>query len=88
MFPAQLVFIYFDRVETSKNTNDDLKDELNLRCKAFIVVMFFLNHIQIGLAAAFGNFLTTFAVKSNLDLTKVQGAHVTAINLGSFALTR
>ena len=44
-----------------------------------IVLICVFMHLLIAVEMMFGSFLTTFAVKSDLHLTKVAGAHVTTI---------
>ncbi|TRY66961.1 hypothetical protein TCAL_09924 [Tigriopus californicus] len=50
-----------------------------------VAIFFFL---YVGVEVTFGTFLTTFAVESDLQLTKPQGADLTAIFWGFFALMR
>ena len=48
--------------------------------------LFFL--VYVGMEVCFGLYIATFAVESQLKLTKSEGAYITAIFWGCFAATR
>jgi FHS family Na+ dependent glucose MFS transporter 1 len=52
-----------------------------------ILTLFFL-HIYLGLEISFGSFMTAFAVKSGLGLSKADGAHLTTLFWSTFTLFR
>ena len=63
--------------------------DISRRSKLLIIgllsILFFLYN---GMEVAFGTFISVFAVKSNLGLTRAQGSDVVAIFWGTFATMR
>ena len=50
--------------------------------------MVITNFLGVGLEASYSVFLTTYAVKSPLNLSEVQGSQLTAFHTGSFAAAK
>jgi FHS family Na+ dependent glucose MFS transporter 1 len=55
---------------------------------AVIILTLCFMHIYLGLEISFGSFMTTFAVKSGLGLSKADGAHLTTMFWSTFTLFR
>lgn len=66
--------------------------ENDLRYKSWklllLILSFLFAHINLGLMIAFGSFLTTFAVQSDLHLSKGDGAHLTTVFWSTFTIFR
>ncbi len=58
------------------------------RAIVLTILMFMFTFLYVGFEATYGILVSTFSVKSNLHLTKVNGAYVTAVFYGSFASMR
>ena len=81
--PEQEANMTLDEIGTPKNGSS------NTGCKVlFISVMIAYFFMYVGMEVMYGTFVTTFSVECELQLTKQQGATVTAIFWGSFAAMR
>ncbi len=58
---------------------------MSSKTKTLLAIMFLFYVVYVGLEATSGVFLAPFSVVSKANLTKVQGAHITAAYYGSFA---
>ena len=71
------------RYEKLEETTES--DSNNFRIVAISTLLLFLYN---GMEVMYGTYITTFAVKSDLHLTRQEGARVTAIFWGTFAIMR
>ena len=77
--------------EASKDSNESMQrsqqqnDVLKLWLVFLLVAFIFL---YVGMEVMYGTFVATFSVKSELDLSRQEGAKVTAIFWGAFATMR
>ena len=53
-----------------------------------VILTLVFMHIYLGVEISFGSFLTTFAVKCKLQLSKADGAHLTTLFWSTFTLFR
>ena len=74
--------------EEEKRTREAEKHFWSSSIIALISLQCIFFFFYVGLEASVGIYLTTFSVKSKLQLSRAQGAHVTAVFLGSFAAMR
>ncbi len=78
----------------SKNNKEDNKNKsgpdqvLNKLQILFIGLMFVFFFVYVGVEVTYGTYVTTFAVKSDLKLSKPTGAKITATFWGTFATIR
>ena len=64
------------------------KSKTSTKGKTLVAVMLLFFTVYVGLEATCGMYFTTYSVISKVNLSKVDGAYVTAVYYGSFALTR
>ena len=72
--------------KTTEKDNANKNDEFLKICLVLILLVFIF--LYAGMEVQYGTFVATFAVKSDLNLTRQEGAKVNAIFWGSFAAMR
>ena len=70
----------------TENSDSTKKDSYLRMCLVFLLLLFIF--LYVGMEVMYGTFVATFAVKSDLSLTRQEGANVNAIFWGSFAAMR
>lgn len=91
-FPVQNGAECGQNVYSSQVHESDRENVLSMsfnfwKLMAVILTLFFL-HIYLGVEIAIGSFMTTFAVRSKLNLSKSDGAHLTTLFWTTFTLFR
>ena len=75
--------------KTKNELEPEKKEELKKKNKIILTgIMAILYFIYDGFEISFGTFLSVFAVKSGLKLSRTEGSDITAIFYGTFAVTR
>ena len=80
-----------DSCDTKANEDDSLlsRDAMPRKWQRLTVVLTFLfMHIYLGIEVAFGSFIMTFAVRSELHMSKGNGALLTTLFWGTFTMTK
>ena len=77
-----------DKNESKDEGSEKNKNSSSLNFKAFVGLFALFFFFYVGAEVCYGVYLTTFAVKSPLALTKQAGAEITAIFFGCFAAMR
>ena len=80
--------IRYSPIREPLQTTEEVSRTPNFKSRVFVVLMCVFFFFNEGMEVVTGTFLATFAVKSALNVTIVQGAFVTAIYWGSFAACR
>ncbi len=75
-------------ISTDLESKAPSSSSLTWGCKLFLVIMNAFNFLYLGAEASYGVFLTTFMVKSSLHTTKTEGAFLSSLYWGAFAITR
>ena len=70
-----------------ETSNHESKEHKFWKLVTIVLTLFFM-HIYLGLEITFGSYLTAFAVKSRLHLSKAYGAILTTVYWTSFTLFR
>ena len=73
---------------SKKEESEKSKNPTSWNFKAFVGLFALFFFFYVGAEVCYGVYLTTFAVKSPLALTKQTGAEITAIFFGCFAAMR
>ncbi len=67
-----------------------MSEGANVRDNSMILIAALVSFtfVSVGIQENYTMYLTTYAVKSSLHLTEVDGSHLTAFYSGAYAVTR